>query len=169
MTYTKYDSPIGVLTLTEENNVLTGLYYERQFSEEETKLEQVDIKNQPIFKQVSQWLDGYFKGENPNIDFEYHATGTVFREQVWHELIQIPYGVTVTYRDIAKKVAKKRGKEKMSAQAVGGAVGSNPISIIIPCHRVVGANHSLTGYGGGIDRKAYLLERENLDLSQFKY
>lgn len=169
MTYTKYDSPIGVLTLTEENNVLTGLYYEGQFSEEETNLEQVDIKNQSIFKQVNQWLDGYFKGENRKINFDYKAQGTEFREQVWYELIQIPYGVTVTYRDIAKKVAKKRGKEKMSAQAVGGAVGSNPISIIIPCHRVVGADQSLTGYGGGIDRKAYLLERENLDLSQFKY
>ena len=121
----------------------------------------------PVLQKTSLWLDAYFKGENPEIDFKYHASGTEFREQVWEELTKIPYGETVTYGSIAQKIAKLRGKTKMSAQAVGGAVGSNPISIIIPCHRVVGHNRKLTGYGGGLDNKRYLLQCEHHDLSQF--
>lgn len=162
-----YPSPIGLLTLMSEDDVLTGVYYPGQINKDNPHYEKVQINEVPVLQKTSLWLDAYFKGENPEIDFEYHASGTEFREQVWEELTKIPYGETVTYGSIAQKIAKLRGKTKMSAQAVGGAVGSNPISIIIPCHRVVGHNRKLTGYGGGLDNKRYLLQCEHHDLSQF--
>ncbi len=162
-----YPSPIGLLTLMSEDDVLTGGYYPGQINKDNPHYEKVQINEVPVLQKTSLWLDAYFKGENPEIDFKYHASGTEFREQVWEELTKIPYGETVTYGSIAQKIAKLRGKTKMSAQAVGGAVGSNPISIIIPCHRVVGHNRKLTGYGGGLDNKRYLLQCEHHDLSQF--
>ncbi|MGN5883384.1 MULTISPECIES: methylated-DNA--[protein]-cysteine S-methyltransferase [Staphylococcus] len=162
-----YPSPIGLLTLMSEDDVLTGVYYPGQINKDNPHYEKVQINEVPVLQKTSLWLDAYFKGENPEIDFKYHASGTEFREQVWEELTKIPYGETVTYGSIAQKIAKLRGKTKMSAQAVGGAVGSNPISIIIPCHRVVGHNRKLTGYGGGLDNKRYLLQCEHHDLSQF--
>ncbi|MCD8915536.1 methylated-DNA--[protein]-cysteine S-methyltransferase [Staphylococcus simulans] len=162
-----YPSPIGLLTLMSEDDILTGVYYPGQINKENPHYEKVQINEVPVLQKTGRWLDAYFKGENPEIDFKYHASGTEFREQVWEELTRIPYGETVTYGSIAQKIAKLRGKTKMSAQAVGGAVGSNPISIIIPCHRVVGHNHKLTGYGGGLDNKRYLLQCEHHDLSQF--
>ena len=162
-----YPSPIGLLTLISEDDVLTGVYYPGQINKDNPHYEKVQINEVPVLQKTSLWLDAYFKGENPEIDFKYHASGTEFREQVWEELTKIPYGETVTYGSIAQKIAKLRGKTKMSAQAVGGAVGSNPISIIIPCHRVVGHNRKLTGYGGGLDNKRYLLQCEHHDLSQF--
>ncbi|MDK7928028.1 MAG: methylated-DNA--[protein]-cysteine S-methyltransferase [Staphylococcus simulans] len=162
-----YQSPIGTLTLVSEDDVLTGIYYEGQINKEDPNIDKVALTSVPVFNQVSDWLDRYFKEENPEINFKYHASGTEFREQVWNELVKIPYGELVTYGDIARKIAQLRGKKKMSAQAVGGAVGSNPISIIIPCHRVVGHHNKLTGYGGGLDRKRYLLECEHHDLNQF--
>lgn len=168
MYITDYQSPVGVLTLESDGENLTSLYYDGQLDKENPKLEKVNQADQKIFETVSLWLDEYFQGKNPSINFPYKAEGTEFREQVWHELAKIPYGETVTYGNIAKKIAALRGKEKMSAQAVGGAVGSNPISIVIPCHRVVGQDNHLTGYGGGINVKKHLLECEHHNLDDFK-
>ena len=168
MYITDYQSPVGILTLESDGENLTGVYYAGQLNKDNPNLEKVNQDEQEIFKNVSIWLDAYFKGKNPEINFPYKAAGTEFREQVWNELVNIPYGKTVTYGDIAKKLAEKRGKKKMSAQAVGGAVGSNPISIIIPCHRVVGQDNSLTGYGGGIETKKQLLACEHHNLDDFK-
>ena len=117
------------------------------------------------FNKNKKWLDKYFNGEKPQIsdlDINLEYTGSEFAQNVWKLLCDIPYGKVVTYGELAKKVARKMNKSKMSAQAVGGAVGHNPIGIIVPCHRVVGANGSLTGYAGGIDKKIKLLELENV-------
>lgn len=168
MYITDYQSPVGVLTLQSDGENLTGIFYEGQLDKDNPNLEKVEQADQKLFKTVSAWLDEYFQGHNSTINFPYKAEGTEFREQVWNELTKIPYGETVTYGDIAKKIAELRGKEKMAAQAVGGAVGSNPISIVIPCHRVVGQDNQLTGYGGGINVKKHLLECEHHNLSDFK-
>lgn len=168
MYITDYQSPVGILTLESDGENLTGVYYAGQLNKDNPDLEKVNQDEQEIFKKVSTWLDAYFKGKNPEINFPHKAAGTEFREQVWNELAKIPYGETVTYGEIAKKLAEMRGKKKMSAQAVGGAVGSNPISIIIPCHRVVGQDNSLTGYGGGIETKKQLLACEHHNLDDFK-
>lgn len=117
----------------------------------------------PIFEETIKWLDIYFSGKNPNFTPKYKINNsTPFREMVTNIMNQIPFGCTMTYGDIAKIIAKEKGIEKMSSQAVGGAVGANPICIIIPCHRVLGANNNLTGYGGGINNKIALLENENI-------
>lgn len=121
----------------------------------------------PILSEASLWLDVYFTGKEPDFMPPLHPIGSAFRREVWEILLQIPYGATATYGDISKRLAKKMGLEKMSAQAVGGAVGHNEISIIIPCHRVVGTSGSLTGYAGGIDKKVRLLELEHADMSRF--
>ncbi|MEL0539304.1 methylated-DNA--[protein]-cysteine S-methyltransferase [Staphylococcus debuckii] len=168
MYITDYQSPVGILTLETDGENLTGVYYEGQLNKDNPNLEKVNQDEQEIFKKVSIWLDAYFEGKNPEINFPYKAAGTEFREQVWNELTKIPYGETVTYGEIAKKLAEMRGKKKMAAQAVGGAVGSNPISIIIPCHRVVGQNNSLTGYGGGLEIKKQLLACEHHNSDDFK-
>jgi len=121
----------------------------------------------PIFNDTKMWLNKYYAGERPSFkQLPLAPIGSGFRQAVWNILCEIPYGETITYGDIAKIMAKKLGKAKMSAQAVGGAVGHNPISIIIPCHRVVGTNGSLTGYGGGIKIKTKLLEHEGADMSR---
>ncbi len=122
----------------------------------------------PIFDKTIKWLDIYFSGQEPDFTPEYKIENlTPFRKQVIDIMNKIPYGKTITYNDIAKKIAKSKGIEKMSAQAVGGAVGWNPICIIIPCHRVVGTNGSLVGYGGGINNKIKLLEIEKNDMNKF--
>lgn len=122
----------------------------------------------PIFDKTSKWLDIYFSGQEPDFTPEYKIENlTPFRKQVIDIMNKIPYGKTITYNDIAKEIAKSKGIEKMSAQAVGGAVGWNPICIIIPCHRVVGTNGSLVGYGGGINNKIKLLEIEKNDMNKF--
>ena len=114
------------------------------------------------------WLDRYFAGENPQIsELPLAPSGSDFRQMVWKILCDIPSGQTTTYGEIAKKIAARTGRSTMSAQAVGGAVGHNPISIIIPCHRVVGTNGSLTGYAGGIDKKIALLELEGVDMTKY--
>lgn len=124
----------------------------------------------PIFEETIKWLDIYFSGNNPNFTPKYKINNsTPFREMVTNIMNQIPFGCTMTYGDIAKIIAKEKGIEKMSSQAVGGAVGANPICIIIPCHRVLGANNNLTGYGGGINNKIALLENENIKYAQKKY
>lgn len=118
-------------------------------------------------KEAKRWLDIYFTGREPDFMPPLHPIGSAFRQSVWEILLQIPYGQTVTYGEIARKLADKQGIAKMSAQAVGGAVGHNEISVIIPCHRVVGTSGSLTGYAGGVDKKAALLKLERADMSNF--
>ena len=121
----------------------------------------------PVLEETKRWLDIYFAGREPDFLPPLHLAGSPFRQEVWALLRQIPYGETTTYRALAEAVARKRGLRQMSAQAVGGAVGHNPISIIVPCHRVVGQTGSLTGYAGGIDRKLKLLTLEGVDTSAF--
>lgn len=118
-------------------------------------------KNLPVFEQTAKWLDIYFSGQNPNFTPPLFLSSTSFRNEVWKILLTIPYGKIMTYGEIAKLMAENRGAENMSAQAIGGAVGHNPISIIVPCHRVMGKNGSLTGYAGGVDIKEKLLKIEN--------
>lgn len=157
----KFQSPLGELQLISDGSALTHLLYPNQH------IENVEIKDDlPLFQKAIEWLEQYFDGNTPAIDFMLSPRGSDFQREVWDELMTIAYGEFETYGDIAKRVGQKLGKPRMSAQAVGGAVGRNPISIIIPCHRVVGKDGSLTGYGGTIDNKIKLLEIENIDMSQ---
>jgi methylated-DNA-[protein]-cysteine S-methyltransferase len=162
-----YSSPVGPLMLASDGNNITGLWMLGQKYFAATVAP--DIKEKaglPVFAAAREWLDKYFKGQKPEIpDLPLAPKGGKFRQEVWKILCEIPYGEVITYGDIAKKMAVKINKTTMSSQAVGGAVGHNPISIIIPCHRVVGANGSLTGYAGGIGKKIKLLELERVDLS----
>lgn len=166
----EYPSPVGMITLAcDENDSLIGTWIDRQKYHGSAILDTAIADNErPIFNKTKKWLDKYFAGENPDIfELPLDPVGSNFRQGVWEILCKIPYGEVITYGDIAKQMAAKMGKQKMSSQAVGGAVGHNPISIIIPCHRVVGASGSLTGYGGGIQIKVKLLELEGVDLSRF--
>ena len=163
MIYTStYSSPLGDILLASKNNELIGLWFKGQkyylgSIKEETK----EKNDEEILIKTKNWLDRYFKGEKPNIrELTLNTNGSSFRKEVWKILCEIPYGSTLTYKEIAEKLAKERGLKSMSAQAVGGAVGHNPISIIIPCHRVVGTNGNLIGYAGGLDKKEYLLDLE---------
>lgn len=163
-----YDSPVGRLLLAEKEDALAGLWIEGQKyflgSIREDMGENPDSK---VLNLAGKWLDRYFRGENPSIsEIPLAPAGSEFRQKVWKILCEIPYGQVTTYGEISKKIAASRGLDRMSAQAVGGAVSHNPISIIIPCHRVVGANGSLTGYAGGIQKKIELLTLEGADLSQ---
>ena len=167
---TTYSSPVGIITLAcdGDGQNLVGLWMEGQKyhgdSIPEIMIERDDI---PIFKVVKKWLDRYFTGEKPDIsELPLAPIGSEFRQGVWNILCDIPYGEVITYGGIAKKMAIKMNRESMSSQAVGGAVGHNPISIIIPCHRVVGSNGSLTGYAGGVKSKIKLLELEGVDMSR---
>ncbi len=166
---TIYPSPLGIITIASDGDNLTGLWIEGQKYHGGTIFEDMaENKDMPIFDTVKKWLDRYFSGENPLIsELPLAPAGSDFRKEVWHILCEIPYGGVITYGGIAKKMAAKMNKESMSSQAVGGAVGHNPISIIIPCHRVVGSNGSLTGYAGGIHTKIKLLELEGVDMSRF--
>lgn len=155
------------IILTSDGENLTGLYFEdsKDSSKHTTRCKEKDLA---IFRQTGHWLDIYFRGQTPDFTPQYKLAGlTPFRQDVIDVMCTIPFGETLTYGDIAKAIAKKRKLERMSAQAVGGAVGWNPICIIIPCHRVVGANGYLTGYGGGIRNKVALLEHENNDMTRF--
>lgn len=144
---------------------LTGLWFEEQKYYASTISEKVLEKKIPIFEKTIQWLERYFHGERPRItELQLAPQGSLFRKEVWRILCEIPYGEVLTYGEIAKMIAEKRGIERMSAQAIGGAVGHNPISIIIPCHRVIGSNGSLTGYAGGLELKKKLLEHEGIFL-----
>lgn len=161
---TNYKSPVGNLTIVAENDAVIGLWIENQkyFG---GKICVPEINNDDKFIKVKNWLDRYFAGEEPKIsELTLSPIGSDFQNRVWEILCQIPYGEVVTYGDIAKRIST--GNSKMSAQAVGGAVGHNPISIIIPCHRVIGSNGSLTGYAAGIDVKLKLLQHENFDVSK---
>ncbi len=166
---TIYPSPVGIITLACDcaGKALVGLWLEGQKYHGNTIPEAMIENNaMPIFDSVKKWLDRYFEGEKPCIsELPLAPIGGEFRQEVWNILCEIPYGEVITYGSIAKKMAAKMGRESMSSQAVGGAVGHNPISIIIPCHRVVGSNGSLTGYAGGVKTKIKLLELEGVDMS----
>lgn len=163
---TNYSSPLGRIMLAGNGNSLIGLWMEGQKYYGGTLTEKMTGKNDlPVFSDAKDWLDRYFAGEKPAIsELSLAPTGGEFRQAVWSILCEIPYGEITTYGEIAKIVAARTNKEHMSGQAVGGAVGHNPISIIIPCHRVVGANGSLTGYAGGVDKKMKLLEHEGANI-----
>lgn len=166
MDYTAhYHSPLGDITMASDGEALTGLWFDGQKHFAET----LDAKHQtqkslPIFEQTRRWLDIYFSGKAPDFTPPLIMRTTEFRRQVWDILLTIPFGRTMTYGDIARIIASERGQKSVSAQAVGGAVGRNSISLIIPCHRVVGADGTLTGYAGGIDKKKRLLQMEQSGL-----
>lgn len=161
MQYTsKYKSPLGEIMLAADEKGLTGLWFIGQkyfalYLDKENVEKEVQILND-----AKKWLDIYFSGKEPNFKLPLHFTGTDFQNEVWEILYSIPYGKTMTYKEIANILAKKKGLKRMSSQAVGGAVSKNRISIIVPCHRVVGTNGNLTGYAGGIDKKIELLKLE---------
>ena len=162
-----YDSPLGTMLLAADDSGLTGLWFEGQryfaLHLDEERME----KDVPVLSDTRKWLDIYFSGKEPDFTPPLHIMGSLFYREVSEIMCSIPYGKTMTYGEIASIIASRRGAECMSARAVGGAVGHNEISIIVPCHRVVGANGNLTGYGGGIQRKIKLLELEGVDLSRF--
>ena len=164
---TLYHSPLGLITLGADGDNLVGLWIEEQKYFGDTIPEEMITRDDlPLFKKTKEWLDRYFAGEKPEIsELPLAPIGGEFRQVVWKILTEIPYGEVITYGDIARKIAAMKNKESMSSQAVGGAVGHNPISIIIPCHRVVGSNGSLTGFSGGIDKKIKLLKHEGTDMS----
>lgn len=161
MQYTsKYQSPLGEILIAADDKGLTGLWFVGQKYFALYLDKESEKKETPILKATKKWLDIYFSGKEPNFDLPLHFTGTDFQNVVWKILCSIPYGATMTYGEIADILAKRRGLNRMSAQAIGGAVGKNQISIIVPCHRVVGSNGSLTGYAGGINKKIELLKLE---------
>ena len=166
MQYTTfYESPIGRMLLAADDTGLTGLWFEGQKYFARCLDRETEEKELPVFAEAKRWLDIYFSGKEPDFTPPLHFTGTDFQKEVWEILCAIPYGQTMTYGAIADQLAKKRGLSRMSAQAVGGAVGHNNLSIIVPCHRIVGSNGSLTGYAGGIERKTFLLNLENAKIS----
>ena len=164
---TTYPSPVGELTLASDGDNLVGLWIagQKYFG---SGVPEVMVKGEGrALDEAKRWLDRYFAGERPAIsELPLRPMGGTFRQEVWRLLCGIPYGEVTTYGAIAAAMAAKLGRESMSSQAVGGAVSRNPISIIIPCHRVVGATGSLTGYAGGIGTKIKLLEHEGVDLSR---
>lgn len=169
MTYTAvYATPLGNIRLFSDGNALTGLYtsfWEKRQNTDFSDLQNGD--NLPVIQQTKRWLDIYFTKKEPDFLPPLAPFGSSFRQDVWKILQTIPFGKLMTYGEIAELIAKKRGMAKMSAQAVGGAVSANPISIIIPCHRVIGVCGNLTGYAGGLTTKRALLEIEGIDTSKF--
>lgn len=168
---TEYSSPVGkmIIVCDGQQKHIVGLWIEGQKYFQATLSEEpafgADI---PVLQKAAKWLDAYFAGKNPAIaELPLAPKGGTFRQDVWKILCEIPCGSVTTYGEIAKKMAAKMGRATMSAQAVGNAVAHNPISVMIPCHRVVGTNKSLTGYAGGIDKKIKLLEFEGVDVSAF--
>ena len=170
MLYTsKYKSPVGNLLIASKDNKLVGLWIENQkYYLSNFKEKIFETENLEILVKTTKWLDRYFSGGTSDInELDINFIGSKFRKSVWEILKNIPYGEIITYNDIAKELARQKGIERMSAQAVGGAVAHNPILIIIPCHRVVGTNGNLTGYAGGIKNKVELLKLEGNDMSKY--
>lgn len=157
---TTYQSPAGEILLAADDIGLTGLWFEGEKYYALSLDKEHEEKEIPVFVEVKRWLDIYFAGREPDFMPPIHMIGTPLQLEVWELLRKIPYGKTTTYGELAKQIAKQRGLERMSAQAVGFAVGRNEISLIVPCHRVVGTNGSLTGYAGGIDKKMAFLKLE---------
>lgn len=169
MIYTgTYESPLGRITLSASETALTGLWFDGQKYFGSTLPSQYGERPLPVLEEAKRWLDIYFQGKEPDFMPPLELGAASFRRDVWEILRSVPYGQTITYGRIAAQIARQRGLPSMSAQAVGGAVGHNPISLLIPCHRVVGSNGSLTGYAGGIGRKVKLLELEGADVSAFR-
>ena len=162
-----YDSPLGSITLASNGKALTGLWFDGDKYYGKVAGQEMAGGDCVAFAKATEWLDIYFTGTDPGFTPPLELEETPFRKAVCDIMLGIPFGKTMTYGEIAERIARSRGIEKMSAQAVGGAVGHNPISLIIPCHRVVGMGGSLTGYGGGIDKKVKLLELEGVDMSRF--
>lgn len=164
MEYTHhYESPLGGITIASdtEGAALTGLWFDGQkYFADTLSPAHAEREELPVFRDADRWLDLYFGGKAPGFTPPLVLKATGFRKAVWEILLTVPYGETVTYAEIARRIAKERGVPHMSAQAVGGAVGHNAISLIIPCHRVVGSDGSLTGYAGGLDKKEKLLAME---------
>ena len=164
--YKKVASPLGEITLRSDGEALTGLWFADDKHYGAKDIDGAALADLDVFMQAEAWLAEYFARREPKASVPLKLQGSEFQMQVWRLLQDIPYGRLVTYGDIAKKIAAQKGVARMSAQAVGGAVGHNPLCIIVPCHRVVGANGSLTGYGGGMWRKVRLLELEKVDMSK---
>ncbi|MBQ9452423.1 MAG: methylated-DNA--[Desulfovibrio sp.] len=162
-----YQSPLGLIYLTADAVGLTEVWFEGTKNSPVSFNTEHGVRETPVIVETKRWLDIYFSGKRPDFTPHLHIIGTEFRLCVWHLLQQIPYGKTVCYGLLADNIAKKRGMQSMSAQAVGGAVSHNGISIIIPCHRVVGKNGHLIGYTGGIDRKYKLLQLEHAAIEKF--
>lgn len=168
MIYTaRYTSPLGNMLLAADDTGLTGAWFEDQKYFAAGLADDCTETNTPILSEAKGWLDIYFSGKQPDFTPPLHPVGTAFQQKVWQILLQIPYGQTTTYSGIATRLAEQKKLARMSAQAVGGAVGHNKISVIIPCHRVVGKSGSLTGYAGGIEKKIRLLELEKADMHKF--
>lgn len=168
MIYTNtYESPLGTITIACDETAILGLWFDGQKYFASTLPKEIEKKERPLLQKAKQWLDVYFSGQEPEFLPPLRYDSTPFRKSVCDIMLTIPYGKTMTYGEIAAMIAKEKGIPRMSAQAVGGAVGHNPISLMIPCHRVVGTNGSLTGYAGGIDRKVKLLELEKADMRHF--
>lgn len=160
-----YQSPLGNILLAADEQGLTGLWFEGQKYYAQGLDPNCKERENLLFTKVKHWLDVYFSGQEPTITIPLHFIGTDFQKEVWEILCSIPYGSYITYKQIANHFAAKRGLKYMSAQSIGGAVGHNKISIIVPCHRIVGTNGSLTGYAGGLDKKYALLSLENANLN----
>lgn len=168
MIYTcKYNSALGGITLASDRERLTGLWFDGQKYFGDTLPNEYTEARLPIFDETTLWLDAYFSGKNPDFMPPLHFNTSPFRQAVWEILLSIPYEKTMTYGAIADKIAEQKGLKKMSTQAVGGAVGHNSVSIIVPCRRVVSSNGSLTGYAGGINKKIQLLTLEKVNMSGF--
>lgn len=164
MDYTSnYLSPLGEITLASDGEALIGLWFSGQRFDRLGLEPGAEIRELPVFAEARRWLDLYFKGRKPDFTPILRFRGTDFQKEVWEMLLTIPYGETVTYGELAARLERQRGK-RCSARAVGGAVGRNPISLIAPCHRVLGAGGALTGYAGGVDRKRRLLALEGIRL-----
>ena len=164
---TEYPSPLGTITLACDEDAVIGLWFNGQRHYGNILPPETERREHPLLREAKHWLDIYFSGREPDFLPPMRYDSTPFRKCICDIMLTSPYGQTMTYGEIAAQAARRQGMERMSAQAVGGAVGHNPISLMIPCHRVVGAGGNLTGYGGGIDRKAKLLTLEGVDMGRF--
>ena len=161
-----YESPLGTMTMASDGEHLTGLWFDGQKYDRSTIDGNAELKpHLPVFTQTTQWLDAYFEGSDPGFTPPISVEGSDFKTMVTTIMLSIPFGATSTYARIAAEVARRTGRRHMSAQAVGGAVGHNPIALIVPCHRVLASDGSLRGYAGGVDRKEWLLKREGVNVS----
>ena len=166
MTYsTEYPSPLGTITLACDEDAVIGLWFNGQRHYGNILPPETERREHPLLREAKRWLDIYFSGREPDFLPPMRYDSTPFRKCICDIMLTIPYGQTMTYGEIAAQAARRQGMERMSAQAVGGAVGHNPISILIPCHRVVGSDGSLTGYAGGVANKQFLLELEGVDMT----
>lgn len=163
---THYASPLGDMLLAADEEGLTGVWFEGEKYYADNLAPDYIEGTLPVLDETRHWLEVYFAGQEPEFMPSFHLMGSDFQIAVWNILQLIPYGKTTTYGAIAKEAAERLGRERMSAQAVGGAVGHNHLSILIPCHRVVGSDGSLTGYAGGIDKKRALLQLERADTNR---